>query len=570
MKRHGATTASGSELRLAASLSAFVTFLILVPAPVAAQVTSRISVGSSGAEGSGTSERSRISSNGRFVVFVSQASDLVADDGNKTWDVFVHDRDTAATECVSLDPSGATGNGASGTFYELPAISADGRFVAFTSDATNLIPGTSSSGTQVFVRDRETGLIEIASVDDAGIEGDGFSDSPSISGDGRFVAFESASTNLAAGDTNNVVDVFVHDRATGGTDRVSLDPSGASGNGESRIPVISSDGQIVAFSSVASNLVTNDTNGCSDAFVYDRRTATIERTSIDASGAEGDGPSYAGPTSANGQIASIVSSASNLVSGDTNRVYDVFVRDRAAGTTERASIDSGGAEGDGGSLCPSLSADGDVIAFASFATNLVAGDTNGTWDVFIHDRRTLSTLRATVDLGGGQADSGGDPPNLSADGGTVSYSSSSSDLVTADTNGVRDVFVRDAHVATWCNYDSGVAGTFGVPSLTLSANPVIGATITVDLSNSRGSPTIGLLVLGCQRARIPTHGGELLVDPSLIVPISFSYGSDSFDGTIPSSVVWCGVTLDLQGVDLDPGAVAGVSFSPGLELVIGN
>jgi len=558
------------RIRLSASLSVLSLFAILVPAPILAQVTTRVSVDSAGTEGNGSSERSRISANGRFVMLVSYATDLVANDGNGTWDVFVHDRDTAATECVSLDPSGATANGASGTFYELPAISSDGRFVAFTSDATNLIPGNSTSGTQVFVRDRETGLIEIVSVDAAGVEGDGFSDSPSISADGRFVAFESTSTNLAVGDTNGVSDVFVHDRGTGSTDRVSLDPSGGSGNGESGTPAISPDGQVVAFSSAASNLVASDTNGFWDAFVYDCRTATIERTSVDTSGAEGNGPSYAGPTSANGQIVSIVSLASNLVSGDTNRVHDVFMRDRSAGTTERVSIDSGGVEGDGGSLCPSLSADGDVIAFASFATNLVAGDTNRTWDVFIHDRGTSSTLRATVDLGGGQADSGGDLPNLSADGGTVSYTSLSSDLVTADTNGVRDVFVRDAHVAIWCNYDSGVAGTHGVPSLTPSANPVIGATITVDLSNSLGSPTVGLFVLGPQRAKIPTHGGELLVDPSLIVPISFSFGSDSFHGTIPSSVVWCGVTLDLQGVELDPGAVAGVSFSPGLELVIGN
>jgi hypothetical protein len=263
--------------------------------------------------------------------------------------------------------------------------------------------------------------------------------------------------------------------------------------------------------------------------------------------------------------------ASNLVSNDTNGTLDVFIRDRTSGVMERVSVDSTGGQSNGFSDGATISADGSIVAFYSEASNLVSGDTNGVSDVFVHDRASGITTRRSVDSSGAEANGESYGIVISADGQVVSFSSSATNLVGNDTNGFMDAFVRDERMASWSNYGSGFPGTTGVPALTASANPVLGATITVDLANSYGQPTLGLFVVGYARASIPTRfGGDLLVAPVLIVPITFSYGSDSFGGTIPGDFKWCGFTIDLQGIEADPGAVAGVSFSQGLELTIGN
>jgi len=133
-----------------------------------------------------------------------------------------------------------------------------------------------------------------------------------------------------------------------------------------------------------------------------------------------------------------------------------------------------------------------------------------------------------------------------------------------------DVFVRDMHIASWKNYGSGLSGTNGIPSLVSLTNPIIGSTITMDLSNSSSQPTVGLLIVGFSEASIPTHfGADLQVLPSFVIPISFSYGSNSYIGILPSGTEWSGFVVDLQGVELDAGAPAGVSFSQGLELILG-
>src|SRR5205814_1263965 len=197
------------------------------------------------------------------------------------------------------------------------------------------------------------------------------------SADGRFVAFAAWARNLAPGDTNGFGDVFVHDRGTGVTERLSVDGAGTEANDTIHQPAISADGRFVAFVSAATNLVPGDTNGLSDVFVHDRRTRRTERVSVDSAGTQADGASASPALSADGRFVAFSSSATNLVPGDTNGQADVFVHDRRTGTTERVSVDSAGTGANGWSERPSISADGRFVAFCSYATNLVPRDTNG-------------------------------------------------------------------------------------------------------------------------------------------------------------------------------------------------
>jgi Tol biopolymer transport system component len=436
-----------------------------------AATTERVSVDSSGAEGNQSSDDPSISADGRFVAFASYATNLVPGDTNGFTDVFVHDRQTGATERVSVSTSGEQGN----SFSFWTCISADGRCVAFNSSASNLVPGDTNLAYDVFVHDRLTGTTERVSVDSSGVQGDGDSTGLcSISADGRFVAFASYATNLVPGDTNLAYDVFVHDRQTGATERVSVDSSGVEGNdgsyrGSYR-PSISADGRFVGFDSGASNLVPGDTNGYEDIFVHDRQTGATERVSVDSSGVQGNSLSQSPSISADGRYVAFWSGASNLVPGDTNGFTDVFVHDRQTGATERVSVDSAGVQGNDGSCCPSISADGRFVAFESLATNLVPGDTNGFTDVFVHDRQTGATERVSVDSSGVQGNLDSYEPSISADGRFVAFSSDASNPVPGDTNDWWDVFVHDRATAPnppGISISSGAACTAS-PSVSLS------------------------------------------------------------------------------------------------------
>ena len=196
------------------------------------------------------------------------------------------------------------------------------------------------------------------------------SEQPSLSADGRYLAFSSAAGNLVTDDTNGVRDVFVHDRGTGDLTRVSVDSAGSQGNGGSGSPSISQSGRFVAFTSSADNLVAGDTNGAADIFVHDRQTATTTRVSLSSGGAQADQSSDSFVAiSGNGRFVAFASEATNLVSGDTNGVADLFVHDRQTGATERISLDSNEAQANGGSANPSLSADGRFVAFTSSASS---------------------------------------------------------------------------------------------------------------------------------------------------------------------------------------------------------
>jgi len=250
-------------------------------------------------------------------------------------------------------------------------------------------------------------------------------------------------------DTNSTPDVFVHDRQTGTTERVSVDSAGNQWNTYFYYPSLSADGRFVAFTSRSTNLVPGDTNGSPDVFVHDRRTGTTERVSVDSAGIEGNFQSYGPALSADGRFVAFKSSATNLVPGDNNRADDVFVRDRQTGITERVSVASDSMQGNREAWFlgpPALSADGRFLAFISEASNLVPGDTNGTPDVFVHDRQTGATQRVSVDSAGNQWNTYFYYPALSADGRVVAFSRFRPLTYTMGSR--QDVYVHDRQTGT--------------------------------------------------------------------------------------------------------------------------
>ena len=345
-------------------------------------------------------------------------------------------------------------------------------------------------------------VTERVSVDSDGNEVHGESNFPSISSDGRYVAFASAALDLVAGDNNGYRDIFVHDRQTGETTRVSVDSDGNEGNGESNPGSssslsLSSDGMHVAFESFADDLVAVDTNPLSDMFVHNRLTGATTLVSVDSAGVQDPIPSSSSSPSlsSHGKYVAFQSDAV-LVADDDNGVWDVFVHDRDAdgnGTydepgpvgisTVRVSVDSTGAQVDDPSYSPSISSDGRYVAFASDADapDLVAGDGNGVSDVFVHDRDAdgngtydepgpagISTVRVSVDSAGNEVNGESNSPSISSDGRYVAFTSAATNLVAGDGNGKLDVFVHDRDADGNGTYDE--PGPAGISTVRVSVD----------------------------------------------------------------------------------------------------
>jgi hypothetical protein len=407
--------------------------------------TVRVSVDSSGEQGNGSSYISSISADGRYIAFTSYTANLVSGDSNGMEDVFVHDMQTGVTVRVSVDSSGAQANGSS----SLPSISADGRFIAFTSSAPNLVPDDINGKYDIFVHDMQTGLTERVSTDSSGAQANGSSSSPSISADGRFIGFQSDSTNLVSPDTNGYTDIFVRDRQTGMTTRISVDSSNVQANGESYKPSISANGRYVAFESQATNLISGDTNGKQDIFVHDLQTGSTLRISVASGGTQANDESRGPSLSGDGRYIVFESGAVNLVTEDTNATFDVFVHDVQTGNTMRVSVASNLVQGNGFSGNSSISVDGRYVAFESSATNLVSNDTNAASDIFVYDIQTGMTTRVSVDSSGAQGILASScflcysfPLSISANGGYIAFTSYAINLVEGDTNSSPDVFVH--------------------------------------------------------------------------------------------------------------------------------
>ncbi len=412
--------------------------------------TRRVSVASGGIQANGASGSTHhvsTSADGCYIAFYSDATNLVPGDTNGVRDVFVRNQRTGTTIRTSVASNGSQGNGQSGYIGTstpfAPGISDDGRYVVFESLASNLISNDTNNVADIFVRDLHTSTTTRVSIASDGGQANGTSYEPFISASGRYVIFVSVASNLVPGDTSNSPDVFVHDRTTGQTTRVSIASNGTPGNASSGHPSISADGRFVAFDSYASNLVSGDTNGFQDVFVRDRQTGQTTRVSLNTNGSQVNGNSWEPMISADGLWIVFSSTASNLVAGDTNAVQDVFLHNRVTGQTTRISVASNGSQGNDLSNVPSISADGRYMAFQSPSTNLVTGDTNITWDVYIHDRVTGETIRASVNSSGTQGNFFSWNSSIASTGRFVTFSSFASNLVLGDTNGTWDIFVHN-------------------------------------------------------------------------------------------------------------------------------
>lgn len=342
---------------------------------------------------------------------------------------------------IAIDPSAEPGPGS-----ELASLSTDGRYVAFFSPASNLVADDTNGFMDSFVYDTSTQTVTRVSVDSTGAQANGPSDECAISGDGRYAAFASWATNLVTGDTSTTKDIFVHDLQTGETTQVSVASDGTQSDDRSLAPSISASGRYVAFASLATNLVADDTNWNWDVFVHDRDSGTTVRASVSTAGAQTSGQTYQAKLSADGRHVAFISDAADLVEGDTNGQQDVFLRDLDAGTTVRASVANDEAQASGSSSSPDLSSDGRYVAFASWASNLIppAADTNGAADVFVRDLVAGTTERDSVGIGsvGGQGPYDSDYPAISDDGRYVAFQSAW-DFAGGHPEYPTGIFVRD-------------------------------------------------------------------------------------------------------------------------------
>lgn len=394
-------------------------------------------------ESNANNEQVAISENGQFVVFSSAASNLVASDTNRQRDIFAYDRNNNQTTRISQTYWG----GETQAWSDQPSISDDGRYIAFFSYDDEIVNEDFNDSGDIFVFDQETGdhpRISIGNIDD---EANNDSFQPVISGNGNFVAFVSYADNLVSGDNNGSSDIFVADLTTAITTRVSVDSFGNEGNSDSDLPAISEDGRYIAFVSYADNLVDNDNNGNPDVFVHDSVTGETILVSVniwdDSSAWGSSSPSI----SADGRYVAFDSYSYDLVEEDENGAYDIFVRDLILGVTSKVTHAPGGAPTNETSFAPDISADGRYITFSSWASNLTDGpDTNETLDTFVYDRLSGETVRLSESAGGNEANNQSLESVISADGTTIAFTSLASNLVPDDDLGYWDIFAVEQAV----------------------------------------------------------------------------------------------------------------------------
>jgi Tol biopolymer transport system component len=429
------------------TVGATISVVSIIAMPASSWAGSRSSAIAEGSgEANGTSWEPAASADGRYVAFVSDASNLLGDDTandtNGADDVFLADTVEGTIRLVSRDPVSADqANGASAH----PDISSDGRYVVFDTAATNLVPADANGEISDVVRfDATDGSLTLVSRRGvAGAQGNGDSFAPSISKTGGSVSFISQATNLISNDTNGKADAYVRDVDAGSTTRVSTDSSGKQANNATYAAVVAPGAGWVAFSSIASNLVSGDTNHDRDVFEKNLGTGKTIRSSVRSDGRQGNGSSALEDISSNGRYVVLNSFASNLVKNDGNNQGDVFVRDRVDATTIRVSK-RGSVEANDDSFGASVSDDGAYVVFGSRASNLgTDADGNGSaTDVFEYTLATKALVRLTANGVGGWVDGGSYDASATPDGTGVVFASAATDLVDGDLNGWDDVFLR--------------------------------------------------------------------------------------------------------------------------------
>jgi photosystem II stability/assembly factor-like uncharacterized protein len=396
----------------------------------------RVSVDGEGAEGNNGSSKPSISSDGRYVAFQSDATDLIPGDTNDSTDIFVYDRTLDTIERVSVDGEGAEGNNVS----LVPDISSDGRYVAFQSASTIFVPGDGDTNAcdDIFVYDRTLDTIERISVSSEGSEGNNCSANPSISSDGRYVAFQSNATDLIPGDTNDYTDIFVYDRTLDTIERVSVDSEGGQATGgedggASSNVNISSDGRYVIFQSFATNLVADDINDMRDVFIHDRETDATELVSVSSDEALAGAPSQGASVSSDGRYVVFSSSATNLTGDEVNGLEALFLRDRTLGTTEL--IPGAYFSGNGYVNDAVISDDGRYIVYSAY------DESESNQNIYRYDTETNTEVLITEGTGIPDGGVNSSDPDISGDGSVIAFTSGNTDLVSGDTNSSDDIFV---------------------------------------------------------------------------------------------------------------------------------
>jgi hypothetical protein len=424
---------------LFAVLLALAAIVFAVPTQQQSTQTERVSVSNLGQEANDGSYAYDISDDGRYVAFSSLATNLVIGDTNNLQDCFVRDRLDGSVLRISTTANGTQANAACSS----PKLSGDGRYVTFRSGANNLVPNDTNNFPDIFVKDLVTGALEIVSVSNMGLIGNGSSAEPDISADGRFVVFDSNATNLVPGDTNGVTDIFFRDRLLGTTSILSRSSAGELGNSYSTDPQISSVGNQVGFRSIANNLVPGDQNNNVDIFVHYLDTGATERVSLGDGSVELNGDTRPFAFSDSGDVLAFASEATNAVVNDTNGNTDVFVRNLTTGSVNRISLSSTGQQLAGGSGFDgvSISGDGRFVVYDSQGNNIVPNDTNNFRDVFRYDSLTEETVRVSMSSLGGQANADCRDPRISRYGEAIVYTSVASTLVSNDTNNLQDAFL---------------------------------------------------------------------------------------------------------------------------------
>jgi Tol biopolymer transport system component len=489
------------------------------------RLVSSNAAGTSG--GDNGSFRPVVSSGGRYVAFMSIAHNLITPDINYT-DIYVKDMQTGAIERANTTASGVTESNDA----DLPSISADGRYVAFQSKYYAPAP---NAMTRIYVKDRQSGALMRGDRLSTGVfQTSGISLAPAISADGRFVSFHSASTGFVTGDVNGLADVHVHDLNTGLNQRAAL-PGGVAadgasaeaslsrdgryvvfasaatnlmedavggrqvfihdriakttqrmsrgngwGNADSDSPIVSANGQWIAYRSAASNLVNNDTNGKPDVFLIHRTGVSPLRLSVSGSNVQTTTGTILGPVTVNadGVLTVFRASDTTLVAGDTNGFEDVFLHNRVSFGTSLVSANAAGVTGNGHSTHSIISDNGARVAFTSLATNLLASDDNGVADIYVKQLADGSVLRASSDAAGVLGNGASSEPSLSSNGRYVAFVSAASNLVAGDDNGRNDIFVKDLTTGSIvrANLSSagqqGTGGDCGAPALSSDGQQV--------------------------------------------------------------------------------------------------
>ncbi len=404
------------------------------------------SLATNGATGNNSSPFAVPSADGRFVAFQSFAEDLVTGDANGREDVFIINTTNGALALVSADVTG-TNSGNKISFD--PRISTDGRFVAFYSESTNLVTGALNPYGDIYLRDTIAGTTRLISVNNGGIgAGNDTSFNLEMSPDARYVVFESYATNIAVADLNGFnQDVFLRDTNSATCELISVNAAGTgTANGGSYDAAVSGDGRYVAFESEASNLGPADANGFNDVYVRDRNIGSNYLCSAALGGGSGSIYSYDPVISSNGVIVLFYSYATNLVTGDTNNFQDIFAYNTTNQTVQLVSVNTNGSGGNDNNYSARISDDGRYVAFESYASDLVANDLNGTFgDIFVRDLVTGTTTLISVNCAAtGSANSDSFLPVISADGRYVAFESYATDLAPGDfSGGFEHIFRHD-------------------------------------------------------------------------------------------------------------------------------